>query len=362
MKVTNPLTENFYKNIFDNLDQALIVIDENLYVHEMNDSAEEVFKISRNKARGNKTDYFLPAEIEQLALKSLEENRVVQGNEIDCKLRGGKTLTLLSNSIPIFTQGKSSKSVILQIKDMSLTKFLTQKSIQEQTNSMFENLILGLCHELKNPLSGIKGASQILIGELDTEDNKKTASIIVKEIDRLTAMIDNFNHLQLFSDEIFEDIDIHEIISEITFMEEKSIKAKNISFINDFDVTIPHISADMHSLKQAFINIIKNAIEAVNKKTGSIKITTRWNTVYKLRGEPGIYIDIKDNGPGISKNQLGKIFSPFFTTKKKGTGLGLFFTQQIINKHGGHIHVESEPEVGSTFTVFLPATKTGGNK
>ncbi len=244
---------------------------------------------------------------------------------------------------------------------MTLTKILSQKSIQEQTNSMFENLIMGLCHELKNPLSGIKGASQILMDELETENNVKTASIIVKEIDRLTRMLDNFNQLQLFTDEIFEYIDIHEILSDITFMEEKSIKAKNISFIHDFDITIPHIPADMYSLKQAFINIIKNSIEAVEYKTGRITITTRWNAVYKQRGEPGIYIDINDNGPGIPKKKLDKIFSPFFTTKKKGTGLGLFFSQQIINKHSGHIHVESETGSGTTFTVYLPAVKKGGN-
>lgn len=360
MKGKSPILENYYKDIFDNLDQALLIIDENLYVEEINDSAEEIFKISRNKARGNKTDYFLPAEIEQLALKALKDNCVVQGNDIECKLKGGNTITLHANSIPLQIGKRSSRNVILQIKDMSLNKLLIQKNIQEQTNSMFGNLILGLSHELKNPLSGIKGASQILIGELETEENKKIANIIVKEIDRLTRMLDNFNQLELFSDEIFVHIDIHEILSDITILEEKCIKSKNISFIHDFDIAIPNISGDANSLKQAFINLIKNSIEAVNNKTGKISITTRWNTVYRQRGEPGIYIDISDNGSGIPKDKMEKIFSPFFTTKKKGTGLGLFFSQQTINKHGGHIHVKSDTEAGTTFTIFLPAAKKGG--
>ena len=359
MKGNSPLTEKYYKDIFDNLDQALLIIDEDLRVEEMNDSAEEIFRISRSRARGRKTSYFLPAEIEQLALKSLEDNCVVQGSEIDCKLKDGKTVTLLANSIPFQLNNRSTKNIILQIKDMSLNKLLTQKNIQEQTNSMFENLILGLSHELKNPLSGIKGASQILVGELETEENKKIANIITKEIDRLTKMLDDFNQLQLFSDEIFETVDIHEILSDITFLEEKSIKSKNISFVQDFDITIPNISADIYSLKQAFINLIKNSVEAVNNDNGEITITTRWNTLYKLRGEQGIYIDIKDNGTGIPKDKRDKIFSPFFTTKKTGTGLGLFFSQQIINKHGGHIHVNSESDAGTIFTIFLPATKNG---
>jgi two-component system nitrogen regulation sensor histidine kinase GlnL len=357
MKEKSSLTENYYKDIFDNLNQALLIVDEHLNVEEMNDSAEEIFKISRKKAKGNKTDFFLPAQIEDLALKSLKDNRVVQGYEIDCKLKGGETITLLVNSIPFQPSDQSTKRIILQIKDMSLNKIITQKNIQKQTNSMFENLILGLSHELKNPLSGIKGASQILLGELDSEENKKIAKIIIKEIDRLNKMLDNFNQLGLFSDEIFEQIDIHEILSEITFMEEKSIRSKNILFTQDFDITVPNIPGDMYSLKQAFLNLIKNSIEAVNNKTGKIEITTRWNIVYKLTGESGIYIDIKDNGPGISKQKLDKIFSPFFTTKKGGTGLGLFFSQQTINKHRGYIHVDSELEKGTTFTIYLPAIK-----
>ena len=357
MKEKSSLTESYYKDIFDNLNQALLIVDEHLRVEEMNDSAEEIFKISRKKAKGKRCDYFLPVEIEELALKSLKDNRVVQGYEIDCKLKSGETTTLLVNSIPFQSGDKSTKSIILQIRDMSLNKMITQKNIQEQTNSMFENLILGLSHELKNPLSGIKGASQILLSELDSEENKNIAKIIIKEIDRLDKMLDNFNHLQLFSEEEFEQIDIHEILSEITFMEERSIRSKNIIFTQEYDVTVPNILGDMYSLKQAFINLIKNSIEAVTNQSGKIQISTRWNTEYKLSGESGIYIDIKDNGTGISKEKLDKIFSPFFTTKKRGTGLGLFFTQQIISKHKGYIQVDSELDKGTIFMIYLPAIK-----
>ncbi len=359
MKVKSSQSENYYKDIFDNLNQALLIVDEHLRVEEMNDSAEEIFKISRKKARGNKTDLFLPVEIEDIALKSLKDNRIVQGDEIDCRLKGGNAITLLVNSIPFQSSYQGSKSVILQIQDMSLNKIITQKNIQRQTTSMLENLILGLSHELRNPLSGIKGASQILLGELDSKENKKIVKIIIKEIDRLDKMLDNFNQLELFSDEIFEQINIHEILSEITFMEEKAIKSKNILFTHDFDITVPNISADTYSLKQAFINLIKNSIEAVNNKSGKIQIITRWNTDYKLTGESGIYIEVKDNGEGMPKKKLAKIFSPFFTTKKGGTGLGLFFSQQIITKHGGYIHVDSELGVGTTFTIYLPAIIKG---
>ena len=128
MKVKSSQSENYYKDIFDNLNQALLIVDEHLRVEEMNDSAEEIFKISRKKARWNKTDLFLPVEIEDIALKSLKDNRIVQGDEIDCRLKGGNAITLLVNSIPFQSSYQGSKSVILQIQDMSLNKIITKKN------------------------------------------------------------------------------------------------------------------------------------------------------------------------------------------------------------------------------------------
>lgn len=357
MKNSNTADLNFYKEIFDNQNHALIIIDQNLNVIEMNDTAEELFKLSRKKTRDKHTSYFLPEDIDQLALKCLSENRVIEKDEIQCNTKDGKSHTLHLTCIPYYVDNPEDRKIILQIKDITLNKIIAQLNVQKETNSMFENLILGLCHELKNPLSGIRGASQILQGELDSKDHKKTTEIIIKEIDRLSKMIDNFNQLQLFSDEIFNRIDIHEILSDIIFIEQKSITSKNIEFTTDFDVTIPHISGDKNSLKQALLNLIKNCIEAVNSSYGKIEITTRWNSIYKLDGKSGIYIDIKDNGIGIPKDKIDKIFSPFFTTKNKGTGLGLFFSQQIINKHGGYIQVSSEPDNGTSFAIYLPDVK-----
>jgi len=205
-------------------------------------------------------------------------------------------------------------------------------------------------------LSGIRGAAQILSNDAEDREAKKCAEIIIKEADRLRDLIDKFKRLEPFAKDSFELVDIHEILTEITFLESKSSNQNELNIIQNFDVSLPPISGDENSLKQVFLNIIKNAKEAGSSKV-TIEISTRWITDYKFKNENAISIDIKDNGAGISKEAIEKIFTPFYTTKKEGTGLGLFLAYQIIAKHGGAILVESEIGKGTTFRVYLPIKK-----
>jgi two-component system nitrogen regulation sensor histidine kinase GlnL len=175
---------------------------------------------------------------------------------------------------------------------------------------------------------------------------------------------------------VFEPVDIHEMLLEILFLESKSGDIRQVQFLQNFDVTLPLVLGDRDSLKQVFLNLIKNAVEAISDRpfpetaalgssTGSsnspahgiIEITTRWITNYKLKDENAISIEIRDNGMGIPRDTLEKIFTPFYTTKKSGSGLGLFLAYQIIAKHGGAIQVESELGKGTLFKVYLPVSK-----
>lgn len=356
MNLKRPVSYSYYKDIFDVIKDALIILNTDLTVDELNDTAQELFQISRKKAKSHKSGTFLPKEIDKLASKSIKEDRYIQENEIECTLKQGGKLLLDVISVPFYCSDEDRDKILVQIRDTTWNKHITQKNIQASTNSIFENLILGMSHELKNPLSGIRGAAQILSGEDNSVQNNKLIKIIIKEIDRLNTMLDNFTQLEVFTGETYDSVDIHELLTEIIMLEEKSIKANKIQFINDYDVTIPTIRGDFNSLKQAFLNIIKNSIEAISEN-GRIEIITRWNTDYKLPGESEIITEIRDNGIGIEKKYLDKIFTPFFTSKSGGSGLGLFYSQQIINKHNGAIYVKSEPKKGTSFIIYLPVVK-----
>lgn len=342
-----------FEEIFDSLPESIIITDKDLRVLDMNDNAESTFRISREKARGQRSSAFMPEEIDSVALMAIEEGRTVIGDEIKPTLRSGERISIQAVASPIFTQEGGLKGAILQIKDMSGTNFLSSKSIQEISAAKFENLVLGLAHELKNPLSGIRGAAQLLAEDAPNNEILKCARIITKEADRLRSLLDTLKQLEPFAEEIFELIDIHELLMEIIYLESMSKAGARIQYKQNYDVTIPPIHGDRNALKQVFLNLIKNAAESIPDK-GQVEISTRWITEHKLKGQNSMSIEIRDNGAGIPPGSLEKIFNPFYTTKKEGSGLGLFLAYQIIAKHGGAIFLDSEVGVGTTIRVFLP--------
>jgi len=344
-----------YKEIFDAFPESIIILDKNFLVLDMNDNAETIFRISRQKAQGKNSNLFIPIELEQLTKRVLREERTIFGDEINPTLRGGDKISIQAIASPLFTNKGNIKGVILQIKDMTATKFLSSKSIQEISTSRFETLMLGLAHELKNPLSGIKGAAQLLADETENKETIKCAEIITKEADRLSSLLDSMKQLEPVAQEILEPLDIHDILMEIIYLESLSDTQRNIQYNQNYDITLPPIQGDRNSLKQVFLNLIKNASQAMQGE-GQIEVSTRWMTEHKLKGQKAISVDIVDNGNGIARDSLEKIFSPFYTTRKEGSGLGLFLAYQIIAKHGGAILVESELGKGSIFTVYLPVS------
>ncbi len=343
----------FSQDIIDALPDGIVVIDKSFNIISMNHAAETIFKISRGKATGMPTSTVLPEEMDEIAEKSIRDERTVFGDEVNPVLKGGEKVSIQVVSSPLFSDEGKALGAILQVKDLSSTKFLSEKNLQQSSASTVGGLLIGLAHELKNPLSGIKGAAQLLFQEETIEVTTRCADIIIKEVDRLCTLLERLGQIEPLPKEVFEPVDIHDILSEILFLESKSRDSKKVKFVENFDITLPTVLGNKDSLKQVFLNIIKNSAQAIANK-GTVEISTRWITDYKLKGEKAISVEIRDTGSGISKEILQKISTPFYTTKKRGSGLGLFIAYQIIAKHGGAIFVESELEKGTVFKVYLP--------
>lgn len=339
--------------IVDNLLDSIIVLDTNFIVIDLNDAAETMFLTSRKTALQKQSRNFLPEEIESVAKMALQNERPYTGDEMNALIRNGAAIFVQPHSNPIFSPEGTILGVILQIKDLRAAKFLSEKNTQLSDTLNLEQLLSGLLHELRNPLSGIRGAAQIAQNSDSDNEKSRCADIIIKEVDRLSELLDTFKRLEPLPQDTFKPIDINEIIKEIKYLESKSKDNTNIYINLNLDVTLPHIDGDMNSLKQVILNLIKNSTQALNN-SGSVNITTRWINDYKLDGKNVISIDIDDNGPGIPLDQLPKIFKPFYTTKKHGSGLGLFIAYQIIAKHGGSIMVDSRVGAGTTFHIYLP--------
>jgi len=342
-----------YKEIFDAFPESIIILDNNFLVLEMNDNAETTFRISRKKAKRKHSRHFMPIELEHLAVRALKEERTIFGDETKAFLRGGDKVSIQAIASPLYGNEGQIYGVIVQVKDIASTKFLSSKSNQEISTFRFETLMLGLAHELKNPLSGIRGAAQLLADEANNEETAKCAEIITKETDRLRALLDSLKQLEPYSEEVLELLDIHDILMEIIYLETLSDSQGKIQYSQNYDITLPQIQGDRNSLKQVFLNLVQNASKAISDR-GHITVSTRWITEHKLKDQKAISVEIEDNGCGIPADSLEKIFSPFYTTRKEGSGLGLFLAYQIVAKHGGAIFVESELGTGTVFKVYLP--------
>ncbi|MGO4886969.1 ATP-binding protein [Anaerobacillus sp. MEB173] len=254
------------------------------------------------------------------------------------------------SGIPIDYMGKDATLALMRdITEKKLNEELLRKS---EKLSVVGQLSAGIAHEIRNPLTSVKGFLQLLQKDIVTSDIKekgKYVEIILSELDRVESIIHEFLFLARPNQDIaFKEKSLLSIIEQIkTLLDSQAILHDVQIVLEADDETLPNIDCEESQLKQVFINIIKNAIESM-PNGGLIVIEVR------KKDEEHIYIKIADQGKGISKERIKKLGEPFYSTKEKGTGLGLMISYKIIESHNGRIVVESEENKGTEFTIILP--------
>jgi two-component system nitrogen regulation sensor histidine kinase GlnL len=220
----------------------------------------------------------------------------------------------------------------------------------------------GLAHEIRNPLGGIKGAAQLLRAEMTDPDLVRCTDLIIHEVDRLAGLVDQLRDLGSPPALVIEAVNIHRVLNDVLTLE-RAAGADALTVRLVFDPSLPEVLADEAKLRQVFLNLVKNALEAMGD-TGTLTITTRIETDFHVRHDARdrgqfLSIDVEDTGPGIAAEDCERIFTPFFTTKTSGTGLGLAVSEHLVAQHGGTIRIESELGRGTRVRVRLPVAPTG---
>ncbi len=219
--------------------------------------------------------------------------------------------------------------------------------------------ILG--HEVKNPLAGMVGAAQLLARQA-RDDQQAMLTLIREEGARIGRLVDRFAAFETFFRPRFSSTNVHEVLTRVLEIAETSF-ASDLDLQVGFDPSLPEVSADPDHLHEACLNIVKNAAEAVRgyRSDGRIRIETRYRHGVKLRpsayasktGRSGaLEISIIDNGPGVPKKVADKIFTPFFTTKESGAGIGLSVVAEIVTAHGGYLEMQNTSD-GACFKILL---------
>ena len=219
----------------------------------------------------------------------------------------------------------------------------------------FHLFLKGLSHEIMNPLGGIKGAAK-LFKELKVYD-EELANVIIGEVERIERLLKDISKGYDFSKPSFKHENIHRVIQKAINLFSHRINSMGVKVNYTFDPSLPEIPVDPDKLTQAFINIVKNALEAMeNSKRRELTVETG----YAIRPADFIYVNFLDTGRGMDEEELDNLFLPFFTTKEKGSGLGLFIVREIVKGHGGEVRVKSEKGVGTQVTVLIPMKRRDG--
>ncbi len=352
---------DYYANIIDSVGDGVLVTDRSGVVTLMNPAAEELTGMSRRQVRGH------PFRIlfrESPVLVDMVERTASTGMNISdyenvVLMTGDHPTPVSAATSPLLVGSGESIGVILILRDLTNVRELERAVRQTDRLSTLGTLAAGLAHEIKNPLGGIKGAAQLLERELDdSSEMREYTRIMLKEVSRVNRIVEELLALTSPRKLKQEPINLHQIITDLCTLQRRTADGKKVVIQNKFDPSIPPFLADEELLTQVFLNLIKNALEAVGE-VGLVRIMTRVHADYRMTQQGArrtrmVAVDIADDGPGIPLEQQEQLFTPFFTTKATGTGLGLAICQKIVSEHRGILKVQSTPGKGTVFTVMLP--------
>ncbi|WP_077213005.1 two-component system sensor histidine kinase NtrB [Bacillus dakarensis] len=230
----------------------------------------------------------------------------------------------------------------------ALRKDYDELVLKSAYHEQIGTLAAGIAHEIRNPLTTVKGFLQLIQPFLAQIEKEEYAKIALKEIDRANEILYEFLNAVKPSSRVSTSIDVNHLLREIELLYESEAKLRNIILTIKYDTENPFIYMDEKQLKQVLINMIKNSIEAIDSRhQGRIELSSEISGKY-------VNIIIKDNGCGLPEDAVQSIFTPFFTTKSEGTGLGLPICKKIIDESGGQINISSRLGEGTMIKIELP--------
>lgn len=349
------------ETIVHSLRESIMLLNRECVITFINRTGEEFFGKGRQEVVGKRLTSLYPGTrtLATLARKSMKELRSFSAKDIEIRMQGFVRVDI--DIAPIIMED-SCGGAILSVRENT--------SIAEREDLSFDSLVylLGsIAHEVKNPLGGIKGAAQLLRKRLAERNGRKRLPVsgdetdeeyidrIIRETERLDAVLRTY--LTIGRKPLLQSINVHEAVEKAVDIMKQSLATARITLHRFYDPSLPKIAGDSGRLVQVFLNIIQNALEAM-PRGGALDIMTRPSkeqVIQNKRIKRWAVVSFRDTGVGIPDTEVPKIFHPFYTRKKGGTGLGLALSKKIIMDHGGFIRVE-KPEIGrgTIFHTYIP--------
>ncbi len=333
----------------DILATAVILVDVRQVIRYLNPAAENLLGVSAYHALGRPVDLLLGGctELVRALANALSEGASYTEHDLALTLNG-HTLVLSATVSPL---DDAHGSAVVELHPAAgNVRIARDEQVMAQTQAS-QALLRQLAHEIRNPLGGIRGAAQLLEGELESSDLREYTQVIIQETNRLQGLLDRL--LTPAKRPVVQPVNIHEVLERVRSL----LRAEfpRLQFQCDYDTSLPELAGDPEQLIQAVLNIARNAAQAMNGD-GRISFRTRVArqvTLAMKLWKLAIRVDVIDNGPGIPEDMLSRVFFPLVSGREGGSGLGLTLAQSLVQRHEGAIHVESQP--GRTcFSIYLP--------
>jgi len=344
--------KDYTSKLLETMDSGVISIDEQNIIKTFNRKSEQIFNLKRNEVIGKNAEKVLPIKIKNTSIYHLgqkEKQKIEHEIEFETKNHNRKILELNTS---LLSGGKDQDSgMVILVRDISHIKNLSEEVNRNRRLASLGKLSSGIAHEIRNPLSSIRGLAQFLHQSFDKKDQRKEdLNIILKEVDRLNQLINQILDFSRPKILMVSHFSIQKVIEELIHLLKLEENEKEIAFHYHLNMTNQFIDGDRNQIRQALMNILLNSIQAIKKK-GEIVISL---TMATYKDKEMVKITIHDNGVGIDAADLAHIFDPFFTNRDHGYGLGLSIAYSIIEMHQGAINVESEKGRGTDINIFLP--------
>jgi len=340
-------TSAFADEVVSNLPVGLIATDRNGKIAFFNEAAESITGHRAAAAMGKEPDEILPSH--WCGLKEhLESGEPVLEKEMECAFSDRRPVPLAVSASRIVNEEGRFVGNILILRDLGEIRRLQEEIRRQEKLAALGGLAAGVAHEIRNPLSSIKGIATYFgeRAEADSEE-RQAAEVMVQEVDRLNRVITELLEFARPSDLRLQPVELEPLLAHSVKLVEQDARARNIELQLENDSPSPRVLLDPDRFAQCLLNLYLNAIQAMDRG-GRLTVTSR-----TADGEARI--EVSDNGSGIAPEHLNQIFDPYFTTKPSGTGLGLAVVHKLIEAHNGRIKVRSTPGEGTVFSITLPA-------
>jgi PAS domain S-box-containing protein len=363
--------ERIYRMLFNSVQDGVLVLNDRGEISDVSQGGEMLYGYTAAEMLGKKyTDFVAPAS-KSTVVNSMELLRTLQciDDEIQLVRQDGSRVDIRCRCTPFTDSQGNFEGVLVYDRDLSRTKMLREQLIRSERLAATGQLAASVAHEINSPLQGIIGLIGVMKKTYEGDLKLlKNLDLLEGAFDSIRRTVRNLLDLNRPGKQLLQNIDINRIIENTLALVQSNLKKNKVNIEQDLAGKLPQIIGSPQQISQLIMNLINNAVEAMN----GVSLTEPWDgrdtpggeirfTTY-LKNER-VVLEVADSGPGISKEDLQHIFDPFYTSKKKmGMGVGLTVCHGIVAEHQGTIVAENAPQGGAVFRIDLPVPKRGGGR